>query len=103
MTAKPTRHDWIAAALFAALALVSLAATPARADDTAPALTGDAENGASFFASACRRCHRDADRVATNLDPADAETVDALDDFLAAHHTRSDAERADLIAFLAAR
>ena len=68
----------------------------------ADALTGDAAKGADAFASACARCHRSPDRVATDANLDQPETVYALDDFLATHHTSDAVMRANIIAYLLA-
>jgi cytochrome c553 len=74
-----------------------LAASPAaRADD----LQGDAARGATDFTKACTRCHKTPDQVAAKVDITKPETVYAMDDFLATHHTTDAVMRADIVAYL---
>jgi mono/diheme cytochrome c family protein len=72
------------------LALMMLMAQPLYADPV-----GDADQGAMVYAQSCARCHRDVALLdLTQVTPED------LTLFLTSHRTRSDQDRADLVAYL---
>jgi len=73
------------------LALMMLMAQPLYADS----VSGDADQGAMVYAQSCARCHRDV----ALLDLTQV-TPEALTLFLTSHRTRSDQDRADLVAYL---
>lgn len=56
---------------------------------------GDSAQGALIYAQSCARCHRDV----AQLDLASATPEDLML-FLTRHRTRSDQDRADLVAYL---
>lgn len=64
---------------------------------------GDPTKGASDFSRYCARCHRDVSKVAPDLSLEQPQTLYALDDFLATHHTTDATMRADIIAYLLTR
>jgi len=72
------------------IALMMLMALPLYADPV-----GDAEQGAMIYTQSCARCHRDV----AQLDLSQA-TPEDLTLFLTRHRTRSDQDRADLVAYL---
>ncbi len=75
---------------------MTLATQPAVAEDG----TGDPAKGATAFAQACTRCHRNPDVIAPVVSQAAPERVDA---FLATHFARDATLRADIIAYLLSR
>ncbi len=64
---------------------------------------GDPANGADAFRSHCARCHKSPDSIAKNLNISEPESLYALDEFLATHHTDDATMRSDIIAFLLQR
>lgn len=72
------------------LVLMMVMAVPLYADPV-----GDSAQGALIYAQSCARCHRDV----AQLDLASATPEDLML-FLTRHRTRSDQDRADLVAYL---